>query len=75
MAAKGLTSHLGVLPDAAVSRQLLLDIAAEADAAGESSVTWGVLLAREEERAAQLDDELPAAWAKVSRKKQRRWLG
>ncbi len=73
--AKGLTSHLGVLQDTAVSRQLLLDIAAEADAAGESSVTWGVLLAREEERAAQLDDELPAAWAKVSRKKQRRWLG
>ena len=72
--AKDLTSHLGVLQDTVISRPLLLEIAAEADSAGESSVIWGVLLAREEEHAAQLDDELPAVWTKLSRKKRRRWL-
>jgi CHAD domain-containing protein len=73
-AAKKLTSHLGDRQDSVVSREDLLEIAASADAAGESSVTWGVLLVREEERAAELDAELPALWDKVSRKKLRRWL-
>ena len=73
-AAKALTSHLGELQDTVMSRPRLLDIAAEADAAGESSVTWGVLLVREEERAAELEEQLPELWAKVSRKKLRRWL-
>ena len=73
-AAKRLTSHLGELQDTVMSRPDLLRIASTADAAGESSVTWGVLLVREEERAAELDHELPHLWAKVSRKKLRRWL-
>ena len=73
-AAKKLTSHLGELQDTVMSRPDLLRIASTADAAGESSVTWGVLLVREEERAAELDHELPHLWAKVSRKKLRRWL-
>jgi CHAD domain-containing protein len=73
-AAKKLTSHLGVRQDTVISRPDLLEIAASADAEGESSVTWGVLLVREEERAAELDAELPALWKKVSRKKLRRWL-
>jgi CHAD domain-containing protein len=73
-AAKKLTSHLGERQDTVMSRPGLLKIAADADAAGESSVTWGVLLVREEERAAQLDAELPDLWRKVSRKKLRRWL-
>jgi CHAD domain-containing protein len=72
--AKNLTSHLGELQDTVMSRPLLLDVAAAADAAGESSVTWGVLLVREEERAAELEEQLPDLWAKVSRKKLRRWL-
>ena len=74
-AAKKLTSHLGERQDTVMSRPDLLEIAASADAAGESSVTWGVLLVREEERAEELDAELPALWSKVSRKKLRRWLG
>jgi CHAD domain-containing protein len=73
-AAKKLTSHLGERQDTVMSRPGLLEIAASADAAGESSVTWGVLLVREEERAAELDAELPGLWEKVSRKKLRRWL-
>lgn len=74
-AAKKLTSHLGERQDTVMSRPELLEIAASADAAGESSVTWGVLLVREEERAAELDAQLPALWKKFSRKKLRRWLG
>lgn len=73
-AAKELTSHLGLYQDTTMSRPDLLEIATLADEAGESSVIWGVLLAREEEHAAQLDEELPALWDKVSRKKLRRWV-
>ena len=73
-AAKKLTSHLGERQDTVMSRPELLEIAASADAAGEGSVTWGVLLVREEERVAELDADLPALWKKVSRKKLRRWL-
>jgi CHAD domain-containing protein len=73
-AAKKLTSHLGERQDTTMSRPQLLEIASAADAAGESSVTWGVLLVREEERAAELDAELPAHEKAVSRKKLRRWL-
>jgi CHAD domain-containing protein len=73
-AAKKLTSHLGVRQDTVISRPDLLEIAASAVAVGESSVTWGVLLVREEERAAELDAELPELWKQVSRKKLRRWL-
>jgi CHAD domain-containing protein len=73
-AAKKLTSHLGERQDTVMSRPTLLEIAAAADDEGESSVTWGVLLVREEERAAELDAELPARWKKLSRKKLRRWL-
>jgi CHAD domain-containing protein len=73
-AAKKLTSHLGERQDTVMSRPTLLEIAAAADDVGESSVTWGVLLVREEERAAELDAELAARWKKLSRKKLRRWL-
>ena len=57
-----------------MSRTILLTVGAEADAAGESSLTWGVLHGREEQRAADLDRELPRLWKKASRKKLRRWL-
>jgi CHAD domain-containing protein len=73
-AARKLTSHLGERQDTVMSRPTLLAIAAEADAAGESSLTWGLLYGREEQRAADLDRDLPRLWAKVSRKKLRRWL-
>jgi CHAD domain-containing protein len=74
-AAKSLTSHLGERQDIVMSRPDLLEIASAADAAGESSLTWGVLLAREEERAAELDHELADLWGRASRKRLRRWLG
>lgn len=74
-AAKDLSSHLGERQDTVMSRPVLLDIAAGADAAGESTVIWGVLVARDEERRAELDQEFPALWETVSRKQLRRWLG
>jgi CHAD domain-containing protein len=74
-AAKRLTSHLGERQDTVMSRPDLRGIAAAADEAGESSLTWGVLLAREEERAAELDRDLADLWGRSSRKKLRRWLG
>jgi CHAD domain-containing protein len=73
-AAKKLTSHLGELQDTAMSRSDLLELAREADEAGESSMTWGLLLGREEQRAADLDHGFPRAWKRASRKKLRRWL-
>jgi CHAD domain-containing protein len=73
-AAKRLTSHLGERQDTVMSRPMLLAIAADADEAGESSVVWGLLYGREEQRAADLDHELDRVWATVSKKKLRRWL-
>jgi CHAD domain-containing protein len=74
-AAKDLTSHLGERQDTVMSRPVLLEIAAAADAAGETSVIWGVLVARDEERRAELDQEFAALWETVSRKQLRCWLG
>lgn len=73
-AATSLTSHLGERQDTVMTRPMLLTVAREADAAGESSLTWGLLYAREEQRAADLDRELPRVWKKASKKKLRRWL-
>lgn len=73
-AAKRLTSHLGDRQDTVVSRQQLVEIAAEAEAAAEGSFTWGRLHAREQARAERLDRHLDDVWSKVSRKKLRAWL-
>jgi hypothetical protein len=37
-------------------------------------MTWGVLVAREEQRREELDARTPALWAQVSREKLRSWL-
>jgi CHAD domain-containing protein len=73
-AAHTITSHLGERQDTVMTRPVLLTLAAEADAAGESSLTWGLLHGREEQRAADLDRELAWVWAAASKKKLRRWL-
>lgn len=73
-AARKLTSHLGERQDTMLSRPDLREIGRAADAAGESSMTWGLLLGREQQRTAELDRELPDLWRRASRKKLRRWL-
>lgn len=74
-AAKDLTSHLGERQDTVMSRPVLLALAAAADEAGETTVIWGVLIARDEERRAELDQQFPALWERVSRHQLRRWIG
>lgn len=74
-AAKKLTSHLGDRQDTVVSRQHLLQLAAGAEAAGESGFVWGRLHALEQARAGDLDRRWPDLWSEVSRKRYRAWLG
>jgi hypothetical protein len=58
-----------------MSRACLADLASQADAAGEDSFVFGRLHAREERRAAELDEQFTEVWAKVRRPRLRRWLG
>jgi hypothetical protein len=74
-AAKRMSSVLGERQDTVVVRQHLTELAAAATAAGESAFTYGRLHAREEARAARLDEDFARLWADdVNRKKLRRWL-
>ncbi|WP_340540603.1 CYTH and CHAD domain-containing protein [Nocardioides sp. GXZ039] len=63
--AKRLTQLLGERQDTALTRAELRRLAAEASAAGESAFTYGVLHAREEARAAQLESEAAAVWEEL----------
>jgi CHAD domain-containing protein len=74
-AAKRVTTLLGERQDTVMSRAGLEDLASQADAAGEDSFVFGRLHAREEQRAADLDEEFTEVWAKVRRPRLRRWLG
>lgn len=73
-AAKGFASTLGTRQDAVVAGDDLLALAREAEAAGESTFTYGRLHERQQTVADRVDKELDALWARVSRKKLRRWL-
>jgi CHAD domain-containing protein len=67
-AMKSLTKLLGDHQDSVMAREALRDLAEKAQAAGESSFTYGVLYAREERRAAADEDALRGAWRKAGRK-------
>ncbi|KUJ52133.1 metal-binding protein [Streptomyces albus subsp. albus] len=62
---------LGDHQDSVLARAALREIAAQAQAAGESTFTLGLLHGREEARATDDERALPGLWAKVSRKKHR----
>ncbi|MFC9845138.1 CHAD domain-containing protein [Streptomyces sp. NPDC060223] len=62
---KSLQSLLGDHQDSVMAREALLELGAEAYAAGESAFTYGVLYGREELRAAEAEAALPEAWAKI----------
>ncbi|MFE9834761.1 CHAD domain-containing protein [Streptomyces sp. NPDC005551] len=66
-AMKSLTKLLGDHQDSVMSRDALRDLAEQAQAAGESSFTFGVLYGREERRAAADEDALPRAWRRAVR--------
>lgn len=72
--AAAVQSVLGDRQDTVVSRRDLMVLGAEAVEAGESAFTYGRLHAREEARAASLDEEFDAAWAQASRPRLRDWL-
>ncbi|MFD7435671.1 CHAD domain-containing protein [Streptomyces sp. NPDC059861] len=59
---KDLQSLLGEHQDSVMSRTALKDLAEQAHAAGENSFTYGLLHAREEQRAAEVEEELPGVW-------------
>ncbi|MGW2409828.1 CYTH and CHAD domain-containing protein [Streptomyces sp. NPDC001739] len=59
---------LGDHQDSVVARGALRDLATQAHRAGEGGFTFGLLHGREEALAAQRERDLPATWAKASRK-------
>ncbi|MFD3354923.1 CYTH and CHAD domain-containing protein [Streptomyces fradiae] len=62
---KRLQRLLGDHQDSVVTRRALRELAVQANGAGESSFTWGLLYAREEAEATARERELPDAWAAV----------
>ncbi|ALO08432.1 Adenylate cyclase [Streptomyces venezuelae] len=63
---KSVQSLLGEHQDGVVAREALRELADQAQTAGESAFTWGLLHGREEAAAAAAEGELPGAWAKAS---------
>ncbi|MET9729414.1 CYTH and CHAD domain-containing protein [Streptomyces sp. NPDC006458] len=62
---KALQNLLGDHQDSVMAREALRELAAQAQAAGESSFTYGVLYGREELRAATDEARLPGAWTEL----------
>ena len=65
---------LGEHQDSTVARQLLRDLAGEANAAGENGFPYGVLHARQEQVGEDVLQDLPAATSASRRRKLRRWM-
>ncbi|MFE1379134.1 CHAD domain-containing protein [Streptomyces sp. NPDC058740] len=63
---KSVQSLLGEHQDGVVTRAALRELAAQADAAGESAFTWGLLFGREEAAAAVRERELPGVWERAA---------
>lgn len=61
-AMKSLQTLLGDHQDSVMAREALRDLAAQAQGAGESSFTYGVLYGREERRASEIEAALPDAY-------------
>ncbi|MGW2558874.1 CYTH and CHAD domain-containing protein [Streptomyces sp. NPDC001514] len=64
---KAVQTVLGDHQDSVVARGTLRDLAIQANAAGESAFTWGLLFGQEEASAAERERELPGVWDKASR--------
>ncbi|MFF0444859.1 CHAD domain-containing protein [Streptomyces sp. NPDC004609] len=72
---KDLQTVLGDHQDSVVARDALRNLAVQAHAAGESAFTWGLLYAREQSTAAELERETPGVWARASAEELRTALG
>ncbi|MEU5599477.1 CYTH and CHAD domain-containing protein [Streptomyces sp. NPDC020298] len=64
-AMKSLTQLLGDHQDSVMARLALRELSAVAHATGEDTFTWGLLYGREEQRAAEVEAELPRVWKKA----------
>ncbi|MEF9882907.1 CYTH and CHAD domain-containing protein [Streptomyces sp. P9-A4] len=63
---KAVQSLLGEHQDAVVARAALRELGVQADGAGETAFTWGLLYGREEAAAEAAERELPEVWARAS---------
>ncbi|OEJ26901.1 metal-binding protein [Streptomyces agglomeratus] len=72
---KAVQSVLGEHQDSVVARTTLRDLAARADAAGETAFTWGLLYGREEAASQARERELPEVWKRATAGKLRTDLG
>ncbi|MFG2589339.1 CHAD domain-containing protein [Streptomyces sp. NPDC048438] len=64
---KSVQSVLGDHQDSVVARDALRTLAVQAQGAGESAFTWGLLYGHEEAAAEARERELPEVWARASR--------
>ncbi|MFF6995026.1 CHAD domain-containing protein [Streptomyces sp. NPDC008313] len=62
---KSVQSLLGDHQDSVMAREALRELAEQADAAGESTFTYGVLYGRQERLAARAEEALPGVWEAV----------
>ncbi|AXI77548.1 CYTH and CHAD domain-containing protein [Peterkaempfera bronchialis] len=69
---KAMQQLLGEHQDSVVARTALRELAAQADAAGESAFSYGLLHQVEHDRAATAERQLPRAWRRASRRRLRR---
>ncbi|MEV4329393.1 CYTH and CHAD domain-containing protein [Streptomyces sp. NPDC049597] len=63
---KAVQKVLGDHQDSVVARAALRDLAVAANAAGESSFTWGLLYGQESARATEREAELPEVWERAT---------
>ncbi|MDV9192738.1 CHAD domain-containing protein, partial [Streptomyces sp. SR27] len=63
---KAVQSLLGEHQDAVVARAALRELGVQADGAGETAFTWGLLYGREEAAAEAAERDLPEVWARAS---------
>lgn len=71
---KPLQRLLGEHQDSVVARPVLRELAAQAHLAGENAFTFGLLYERESAVAAEVERDLPAAWRRASRRRNRHWM-
>jgi CHAD domain-containing protein len=71
---KAFQKALGEHQDTVVARRALRELAAQAHTSGENGFSFGVLHGRDAARAARIEEELPALWARAWSRKNRKWL-
>lgn len=71
---KAVQEVLGAHQDSVVIRGVLVELADEAERAGESSFSYGRLHALEQQRAAETEGDFARVWRRACRSDHRGWL-